>query len=110
LLTLALKNLIENAIKFTKMGGSVTVDVRENEENVIISVIDSGIGIAPLDQRNIFEKFSQEAKQTGAGQGSGLGLAIVKTIADHHRGRVWFESKLGKGSTFYLQVPKKANF
>ena len=110
LLTLALKNLIENAIKFTKMGGSVTVDVRENEENVIISVIDSGIGIAPLDQRNIFEKFSQGAKQTGAGQGSGLGLAIVKTIADHHRGRVWFESKLGKGSTFYLQVPKKANF
>jgi PAS domain S-box-containing protein len=107
-LTQALKNIIENAIKFTNMGGSVTIGAHESDENIVFRVKDTGIGIAPLDQRHIFEKFQQSAKQAEGGrQGSGLGLAIVKTIADHHGGKVWFESQLGKGSTFYLQIPKK---
>ncbi|MFN2303299.1 MAG: sensor histidine kinase, partial [Anaerolineales bacterium] len=108
-LTQALKNLIENAIKFTNMGGDVIIGVRDNEENVTFSVKDNGIGIAPLDQRHIFEKFQLGSEKTvGKGQGSRLGLAIVKTIADHHRGKVWFESQLGKGSTFYFQIPRKS--
>jgi signal transduction histidine kinase len=108
LLKLALRNLVDNAIKFTKMGGDVTLSVRRQGNSVIFEVQDTGIGIAPLDQRHIFDKFHRvslggDEKQ----QGSGLGLAIVKFIAEHHRGKVWLESQLGNGSTFYLQLPIK---
>ena len=107
-LSQALKNLIENAIKFTKMGGDVTLAVRELEDNVVFSVKDTGIGIAPLDQRYLFEKFNHRGTPLGQeSKGSGLGLAIVKSIAERHGGKVWFESQLAKGSTFYLEIPKK---
>jgi signal transduction histidine kinase len=107
-LSQGLKNLIENAIKFTKMGGDVTLSVREMEENVVFSVQDTGIGIAPLDQRHLFEKFKHRGTPLGQeSKGSGLGLAIVRSIAERHGGKIWFESQLAKGSTFYLEIPKK---
>lgn len=106
LLEQALTNLIENAIKFTPVGGQVRVKVQTRKSAVIFAVQDTGIGIAPLDQPRLFEKFyrggSREAQQQ---RGSGLGLAIVKSVADRHGGRVWLESQLGKGSTFYLEIP-----
>ena len=106
LLTQALKNLVENAIKFTKMGGSVTLSAQTNQGEVVFAVRDTGIGIAPLDQRHIFEKFKTMSPDPNAEtRGSGLGLAIVKSIAERHHGKVWFETQLGKGSTFYLQIP-----
>jgi PAS domain S-box-containing protein len=104
----ALKNLLENAIKFSKMGSDVTLDVRRKEDRVVFVVQDKGIGIAPLDQKNIFKKFGRISAQTGQEQeGSGLGLAIVKSIAERHGGQVWLESQLGKGSTFYFEIPRK---
>jgi signal transduction histidine kinase len=105
-LVLGLRNLVDNAIKFTKMGGNVIVSVVQRDDSVVFKVQDTGIGIAPLDQRHIFDKF-QSVSVVGDEnhQGRGLGLAIVKSIAEHHHGKVWFESKLGKGSTFYLQIP-----
>jgi len=104
----ALKNLIDNAIKFTKMGGDVTLSVRDLEESVIFAVKDTGIGIAPLDQRHLFEKFKHLGNGLGQdSKGSGLGLVIVKSVAERHGGKVWFESQLGRGSTFYLEIPKK---
>jgi signal transduction histidine kinase len=105
--TQALKNLVDNGIKFTKMGGEVTIALSTTETDVVFSVEDNGIGISPLDQRHLFEKFQRIIPSTGETQsGGGLGLAIVKSIAEHHGGKVWIESQLGKGSTFYLSVPQ----
>ncbi|MDF1519528.1 MAG: ATP-binding protein [Brevefilum sp.] len=104
----ALKNLLENAIKFTKMGGDVSLSVRKKEETVVFAVKDTGIGIAPLDQRYLFEKFKRPSVNLGQeSKGSGLGLAIVKSIAERHGGKVWFESQLARGSIFYLEIPIK---
>jgi len=105
-LTLALRNLLENAIKFTKMGGEVAVSVRKNDADVVFAVKDNGIGIAPLDQGQLFEKFYRGRTQIEQEQsGSGLGLAIVKSIAERHGGKVSVDSQLGKGSTFFIQIP-----
>lgn len=104
----ALKNLLENAIKFTKMGGDVSLSVRKKEDTVVFAVKDTGIGIAPLDQRHLFEKFKRPSVNLGQeSKGSGLGLAIVKSIAERHGGKVWFESQLARGSIFYLEIPIK---
>ena len=106
-ITQALKNLLENAVKFSKMEGEVVLSARQTDGQVVFAVQDKGIGIAPLDQRNLFKKFSRTNAQSGVDdEGSGLGLAIVKSIAERHGGRVWLESQLGKGSTFYLEVPQ----
>ena len=71
-----------------------------------IAVQDNGIGIAPGDQARLFEKFFRvRQRDTLAIKGSGLGLAIVKSISDRHGGRIWVESRLGQGSTFYIAAP-----
>ena len=106
LLQQAMHNLIENAIKYTDPNGTVTVQARQQGEFMVFSVTDSGIGIAPVDQERLFEKFyrapSRDARKR---HGTGLGLAIVKSIAERHQGRAWLESQLGKGSTFYIELP-----
>jgi PAS domain S-box-containing protein len=106
LLQQALQNLVENAIKYTEAGGQVEIGFNLQGENVLLFVKDTGIGIAPVDQSRLFEKFYRVARR-GAMQpkGTGLGLAIVKSIAERHGGRVWVESQLGKGSTFYFLIP-----
>jgi PAS domain S-box-containing protein len=107
-LALALKNLMENAIKFSKMEGEVILSARREDDRVVFAVEDKGIGIAPLDQRHLFKKFSRASAQTGQDQGgSGLGLVIVKSIAERHGGQVRLESQLGKGSIFYFEIPHK---
>ena len=74
--------------------------------SVVFEVNDTGIGIAPLDLPRLFEKFYRSGRREAYQQrGTGLGLAIVKSIAERHNGRVWVESQLGKGSTFYLEIP-----
>ena len=106
LLQQALQNLVENAIKYTKNEGKVTVRVQPQTERVIFEVSDTGIGISPMDQPRLFDRFIR-LPQTGGqeNQGSGLGLAIVRSIAERHCGQVWVESQLGQGSTFYLAIP-----
>lgn len=106
LLQQALFNLIENAIKYTEANGSALVKVSTTDDRMIFEVSDSGVGISPVDQAHLFEKFYRGA-QIGARQarGSGLGLAIVKSIVDRHNGQVWVESQLGKGSSFFMSFP-----
>jgi signal transduction histidine kinase len=106
LLQQALQNLVENAIKYTEAGGRVEIGFDVQGENVVLFVKDNGIGIAPVDQSRLFERFYRVARR-GAMQpkGTGLGLAIVKSIAERHGGRVWVESQLGKGSKFYFSIP-----
>jgi signal transduction histidine kinase len=106
LLQQAIYNLVENAIKYTPQGGRVIVRLRIRGDGILFSVQDTGIGVAPADQARLFEKFYRGTQREAREQkGSGLGLAIVKSIAEKHGGKVWLESELGKGSTFFMQVP-----
>jgi signal transduction histidine kinase len=108
LLRQAIQNLIENAIKYTNSEGRVNVKlvVNPHSDSVLFTVQDTGIGIAPVDQPRLFERFFRAAKrETRSQTGTGLGLAIVKSIAERHNGRVWVKSQLGKGSEFYLEIP-----
>jgi PAS domain S-box-containing protein len=106
LLQQALYNLLDNAIKFSPLGGKIALRLQVNPENVVFEIQDHGPGIAPLDIDKIFDKLSRNgSKDNGGLKGSGLGLSIVKSIAERHHGKVWAVSTLGKGSTFFLQVP-----
>ena len=100
-------NLIDNAIKYGREGGKITVSaVQRNQSEVEISVIDNGIGIPKEDLPRIFERFYRVDK--GRSQelgGTGLGLSIVKHLISAHGGRVWAESQFGEGSTFYFTLP-----
>jgi PAS domain S-box-containing protein len=106
LLYQAVYNLVENAIKYTPQGGKVQVRLSSVKDNILFAVQDNGIGVDPEDIPRLFEKFYRgRQREARAQHGSGLGLAIVRSIAERHGGRVWIESQLGKGSTFYLQIP-----
>lgn len=98
-------NLISNAVKFTSEG-SITFRVRTTGEEVIISVIDTGVGISSIDLRKVFDKFKQVGDTlTEKPRGTGLGLAICKQIIDYHGGKIWVESEPGKGSNFSFTLP-----
>ncbi|MDH5506474.1 MAG: ATP-binding protein, partial [Anaerolineae bacterium] len=106
LLQQALHNLVENAIQYTDNGGQVRIELTVHEDGVLFAVGDTGMGIAPVDIPRLFERFYRVSHPDSSVQrGSGLGLAIVKSIAERHGGRVWAESQLGSGSTFYFLVP-----
>lgn len=102
----AFTNLIENAIKYTQLGGQVQIRLSNRANSVLLEVRDNGIGVAPLDLPHVFEKFYRSGRKEAYQQrGTGLGLAIVKSIAERHGGKVWVESTLGKGSSFFLEIP-----
>lgn len=102
-----LNNLIVNAIKFTKKGG-VTLAVSEKQDNtVVVSVADTGIGISKENIPKLFEKFYQvDSSATREAQGTGLGLYISRMIIEMMGGKIWVESKLGEGSTFNFSLPQ----
>jgi len=106
LLERALINLVDNAIKYTPPEGRVTLRAQAHNGFLRLAVEDTGVGIAPVDQPRLFEKFFRvQRRDVQREQGSGLGLAIVKSIVDRHHGRVWVESQLGKGSVFIIELP-----
>lgn len=103
-------NLVSNALKFTPPGGKVSIALDEDPESVLVSVSDTGPGIAPEYREMIFTKFFRAPGPDGGEQrvpGSGLGLAIAKQAADAQGGRVWVESEVGKGSTFFVKIPRR---
>jgi signal transduction histidine kinase len=110
LLRQAVSNLVDNAVKYTSRG-EVIVHVFAEGDDVIIQVQDTGPGIAPADQVRLFEKFFRVKRRDPQDiKGSGLGLAIVKSISERrHKGRVWVESQLGVGSSFYIALPRIKN-
>lgn len=102
-------NLLSNAIKFTD-SGSVTCRAYQQENEIIVSIIDTGIGLAADDVDKVFEKFKQVGEvMTDKPKGTGLGLPICKQIIEHHGGRIWAESDLGQGSTFSFTLPLKSS-
>ena len=102
-----LENLMSNAIKFSNPGGRVTIELVEHEHEVEVIVSDQGKGIASEDLQRIFGKFYQvEEAATRERGGTGLGLAICQGIIEAHRGRLWAESQLGKGSRFHFTIAR----
>jgi K+-sensing histidine kinase KdpD/DNA-binding response OmpR family regulator len=99
-------NLFSNAVKFTEKG-TVTCSLYKKNNEIIVSIRDTGIGIAPEDYDAVFEQFKQVGGDTltDKPKGTGLGLPICKEIIEHHGGRIWVESEIGKGSTFSFALP-----
>jgi len=107
-ITMALHNLIDNALKYTPKGGSVVVHLRQNDASVQITVADTGYGIPQSEYERIYTKFFRGSNiQTIQADGSGLGLFIVHEILARHNGKVTFTSTLNKGTTFMLDLPVK---
>lgn len=106
LLQQAIYNLVENSIKYTNPDGVVDITLQEAPDEFKLTVKDNGIGISPVDVPKLFDRFFRAVGREARKQrGSGLGLAIVKSITERHGGKVWVESQLGKGSTFYMNIP-----
>jgi signal transduction histidine kinase len=97
-------NLIGNALKFTTNGGHITVTVAAGEQEILFSVADTGIGIAPESVAHVFDRFWQAAGRASR-LGAGLGLPITRGIVEAHGGRIWVESTPGRGSTFFFTIP-----
>ncbi|MDX1600331.1 MAG: HAMP domain-containing sensor histidine kinase, partial [Anaerolineales bacterium] len=106
LLRQAIANLVDNAVKYTSGGGKVSLRARQEADQLVVEVEDTGVGIAPADKSRLFERFYRARRpESLKSRGSGLGLAIVKSIVEQHGGEVDVESRLGSGSTFTLRVP-----
>jgi len=101
-----LVNLLSNAVKFTPEGGQIKVEANLGDSAVIVSVTDTGIGIAPEDQEAIFEEFRQVGTNYAQKrEGTGLGLSLTKKFIELHGGKIWVESEVGKGSRFTFTLP-----
>jgi signal transduction histidine kinase/DNA-binding response OmpR family regulator len=98
-------NLLSNAVKFTRVGGEVEIRATSDGDELVVTVADNGIGIAPEDQERIFESFQQGGRSTPEQEGTGLGLTLTKRIVELFGGRIWVESELGAGSTFGFAIP-----
>jgi len=96
-------NLVGNALKFTPQGGCVTIAAEPQGAMVRFAVLDTGPGIAPEHLPRVFDRFWK--KETSGTKGTGLGLFIAKGIVDAHGGRIWVESRIGQGTTFYFTLP-----
>ena len=99
-------NLINNSIKFTPSGGTLTIDLCQLGETAVVTVDDTGIGISEEDQDFLFERFFKADKSRNRTRGgSGLGLSIVKKIVDMHNGTITVKSKLGEGTRLSISLP-----
>jgi len=104
-----LRNLVNNAIKFTPEGGHIEVSAKEEDGQILVSVSDSGIGISEEDSQNLFRIDSKvKRKGTNNEDGSGLGLILCHEFVNKHKGKIWVKSTPGKGSEFIFSIPAKA--
>lgn len=101
-----LRNLISNAVKFTKTGGCISISVKTEEGNVIISVKDSGIGMPDTLKNKIFKLAEIVSRRgTNGEESTGLGLILCKDLIETNNGKIWFESEIEKGTTFFISLP-----
>jgi signal transduction histidine kinase/ActR/RegA family two-component response regulator len=100
-----LLNLLSNAVKFTPDGGDVRVAARTDEDNLIVTVTDTGLGVAPEDRERIFESFQQGPRGASTQEGTGLGLTLCRRIVGLMSGHMWLDTEMGVGSTFGFSVP-----
>lgn len=105
---LVIENLLDNAIRYTPIGGEITVSLKLREKEIEFSVKDTGVGIPKDQQERVFTKFFRGINITRLEtEGSGLGLFITKNIIKAHGGRIWFKSEEGRGATFFFTLPVK---
>ena len=101
-----LENLLDNAVRYTSGGGSIRVNAAVKDNEIVVSVSDSGIGIPKVEQERVFERFYRaDAARSRESGGTGLGLSIVKHLVEAQGGRVTVESEVGRGSTFRVILP-----
>jgi len=101
-------NLISNSMKFTPDEGEISIFIEEQDFAVVLKVSDNGIGIPEKYHQTLFDKFTLARREGLKGQPStGLGMSIIKTIVEWHQGKIWFESEVGRGTTFYIELPKQ---
>lgn len=102
-----IRNLLSNAIKYTPIGGKINISVQLNSNDIKVAIADSGIGIRPNELNKLFKIGDNTSRQGTAGEkGTGLGLTICKEFILRHKGKIWAESELHKGSTFYFTIPR----
>jgi signal transduction histidine kinase len=99
-------NLLSNAFKFTADGGQVSILAGQKDQSILLEIKDTGMGIPEDKLQMIFDEFYQV--EGGKHGGTGLGLAIAKRLVEEHGGKIWVESQLGRGSTFYFTLPLSA--
>ncbi|MEO7988027.1 MAG: sensor histidine kinase [Chryseolinea sp.] len=104
-----MRNLITNAVKFTGIEGSITVKGSREENEIVFSIADTGVGIPPAHKERLFTLSSVTTQGTHQEKGTGLGLLLCKEFAEKNGGRIWFESEVGKGTTFYFSLPHVQN-
>ena len=111
-MTKVFNNLIDNAIRYCQSGARIEVGISRGGDEVVVSVHDNGPGIDPTDLRALFIPFQKAgscARSDESSTGTGLGLAIAKHAVDLHGGRIWVDSEVGKGTTFYVSLPAATN-
>jgi signal transduction histidine kinase len=104
-MTQVLVNLLSNAMKYSPQGSNIRLEAGQLGGEAIVSIRDEGVGIAKLELERIFKQFYRVSASKEGAQGIGLGLYISKQFVDGHNGRIWAESEIGKGSTFYVSFP-----
>jgi len=103
---MVVQNLFDNAVKYTPKKGKIEVSIISKKEGIEFEIKDSGIGVPENQKERIFKRFSRATNAIGSkAPGTGLGLAIAKDVIEKYRGKIWFESKENKGSTFYFTLP-----
>lgn len=106
MITTVMRNLITNAIKFTPSLGTILVKGYKTKDEIVVSVIDSGIGISKDDMKKLFRLDTPFTRRgTNDEAGTGLGLLLCKEFINKHNGKIWVESEEGKGSTFSFSIP-----
>ena len=102
-----IERLLDNAIKFTSFAGEITVGTELVEGEALFFVTDTGLGIPPESRQRVFDRFARLESADGV-KGTGIGLAFCKLAVEAHRGRIWVESEVGYGATFYFTLPLEA--
>jgi len=105
MIQLVVRNLISNAVKFSKRGGSIKLTTRTEENYTNLCVTDTGVGISETDQKKLFEQETFTTRGTDNEQGTGLGLLLCKDFIEKNGGSIWVESEIGKGSKFCVRIP-----
>ena len=105
MLQLVVRNLINNAIKFSNLGGEITIKAYRKELEGVISVTDNGIGIALQKQKDVFSSRLKSEYGTNKEKGTGLGLYLCKELIELQNGKIWFTSQPGVGSEFFISLP-----
>lgn len=107
-INLAIQNLLDNAIRYTPIGGKMTISINNDKKKIEFSIKDTGMGIPKNQQKRVFTKFFRASNVIKTDtEGSGLGLFIAKNIIESHNGKIWFESEQEKGTTFHFTLPIK---